>query len=141
VHKNHLHHIITSYCITSHHTSFCINRAVEKERKLLLQTYRLTHEVRPTFDKETRKNESITQDLCLWQRCFYTRFALSPMVFTCKIHDEIFKVASAKKGDFFLSLRSVKRREGVFRLRLKNGTHKSFKPYKEIYYIIKYTNS
>jgi hypothetical protein len=80
-----------------------MDRSGEKEGKLLLQTYQLTHEVRSTFDKESRKNESITQDLCLRQRCFYTRFALSPMVFICNIHNEIFKVALAKKGiSFFL---------------------------------------
>jgi hypothetical protein len=75
---------------------------VEKEGKLLLQTYRLTHEVRSTFGKESRKNESMTQDLCRWHMCFNTRFALSPTVFICNIHDEIFKVASANKGNFFL---------------------------------------
>ena len=96
-----MHHTITSYCITSHHTSFASTETVEKEGKLLLQTYWLTHRVKSIFGKELWKDVSTIQDLCLWQWYFYTRFMPSTMVFLCNIYGETFKVASAKKGDFF----------------------------------------
>jgi hypothetical protein len=75
---------------------------VEKEGKMPLQTYRLTHEVKSIFSKESQKNVSIIQDPRLSQRCFYMGFIPSTTVFLCNIYGETFRVASAKKGGFFL---------------------------------------
>jgi hypothetical protein len=80
---------------------------MEKEGKLLLQTYRLTHEVKSIFDKESRKNVSIIQDLCLSMslaEVFLYKDCTCEMVFLCNIYSETFKVASTKKEDFILSL-------------------------------------
>jgi hypothetical protein len=80
VHQWHLHHTITSYCMTSHHTSFCTDTNSEKEGKLLLQTYRLTHEVKSSFGKDSWRNVSIKQNPCLWQRYCHTKIMPSTMV-------------------------------------------------------------
>ena len=71
MHKHHLHQIITSYCTTSHHTSFCIDKSSGKEGKLLLQIYMPIHEVKNTFGKESRKNVPITQDMPLAEVFLY----------------------------------------------------------------------
>jgi hypothetical protein len=66
----------------------------------------------------------------------------SATVFLCKIYGETFeskKSLRQKKG--FFSLGSAKRREGVFRLSLKNGMYKDFTLQQEIDYIIRYTYS
>jgi hypothetical protein len=59
----------------------------------------------------------------------------------CNIHDKIFKVASAKKGISFPLYEALKEGKVFFRLWLKNDTYEGFTPHKEIYYIIKYTDS
>jgi hypothetical protein len=69
-------HNIATYII--HH--FASTEEAEKEGKLLLRTYQLTHEVKSIFGKESRKNVSIIQELCLGQRCFYIGFVPSTTV-------------------------------------------------------------
>jgi hypothetical protein len=48
------------------------------------------------------------------------------MVFLCNIYGKTFKVASAKKGDFFFLYEAWKEGNVFFRLHLKNGTFEGF---------------
>jgi hypothetical protein len=65
-----LHHIITSFCITSHHTPYCINDTkIEYEanfRQMLCQTENvLRHEV--SFGKYSFIRLAIRRDLFLYE--------------------------------------------------------------------------
>jgi hypothetical protein len=71
------------------------------------------------------------QDLWLQQQYSYARSTARP---------SSLKSRFGRKRDFF-SLGSAKRREGVFRLSLKNGMYKDFTLQQEIDYIIRYTYS
>jgi hypothetical protein len=93
VRQHHLHHSITLYCImTSHHTSFCIDKRSEKTKK-----------IPPSASAKIHERVLKRHCPCLWQYC-HTKFTLSTMVFLRNIYgkNHTKTVASAKKGDFFL---------------------------------------
>jgi hypothetical protein len=92
MHKHHLHHTIISYCTTSHHISFCIDKSSEKTRK-----------IPPSALAKTHESVLIKHDPCFWQKYCHTEFTLSTMVFVCNVYNKNNTVASAKKGDFFLN--------------------------------------
>jgi hypothetical protein len=94
-----LHHIITSFRITLHHTSYCINDTrIEYEANLR---------------QMLRQNKNV-----LRHEVSFGKYSFISLVI--------------KNGS--LSLRSMKRREGVFRRRLKNGMCVNFMHHKEINY-------
>jgi hypothetical protein len=101
-----LHHFITSFCITSHHRSYCINDTrIEYEADL----WQMLRQKREGVSGNTILSAVLQEGISLYK----ARISL----FT-------------KHGSF--SLRSMKRREGVFRRRLKNGMCVNFMHRKEI---------
>ena len=93
--QHHLHHAITSYCImTSHHTSFCINKSSEQKKQwdFLLQ-------LRQRLMKEHWRGMVHAYDIIIirsfrFRQCYFYATSIARI----KYHT----VASAKKGDFFL---------------------------------------
>jgi hypothetical protein len=101
-----LHHIITSFRITSHHTLYRIN-----DTRI---------EYGADFWQMLRPNEKV-----LRHKVSFGKYSFISLV--------------TKRGSLFVkhgsfSLRSMKRREGVFSRRLKNGMYVSFMHRKEINY-------
>ena len=114
------HHTITSFRIALHHTSYRIGNKVVEGEEMLLSKYLMNY---GTMCRSTKYN--------LWQIKIYTpRKSSSTKILykSCGIEGVIF------------SLRSMKRREGVFRRRLKNAMYTNFMHRKEIYYINIHTN-
>ena len=95
-----LHHTITSFCITLHHTSYCINGTrIEYEANLW---------------QMLRQNENVLRHEVSFGKYNFIGLVTKEGIPLCEAW--IF----LRSMDFF-SLRSMKRREVFFRRRLKNG--------------------
>jgi hypothetical protein len=100
-----LHHIITSFRIASHHTSYHINDT------------RIEYGV--DLRRMLRKNENM-----LRHEVSFGKYSFISLV--TKRRDPSLQCMDIFTKHVSFSLRSMKRREGVFRRRLKNGMYVKF---------------
>ena len=129
MHQHHFHHVITSYCtMTSHHTSFCINKSSEKTRR-----------IPPSASAKTHERVLKMHGPCLWQYC-HAKFVLPTILFLRNVYskNQTSYISFGEEGAF----RSKAWKEGkvFFRSRLKNSMYEGSTLHKEIYYFNINTN-
>jgi hypothetical protein len=100
-----LHHIITSFHIASHHTSYCINDT------------RIGYGV--DLRRVLRKNKNVLRHEVSFGKYSFISLVTKDGIPLCEAG-----IFFTKQGYF--SLRSMKRREVFFRRRLKNGMYVKF---------------